>query len=292
MPVRKSKVLWVDCENGLGQVGEMVKTISTKFLGLPDVPEDLIMWNLNDSEGDTVEELLQEFRPDSAIIDTLRTMFPEMERKNWDASQQVKEFRLKYMSPYRCAITGVHHIRKPNEEVINPKDRLETTEDLAEWFNKASGARALINQSDVRYGIEKGVTKGTKCFRGFERVRGKTPTWLLVEVADEETGEPIGFRELTGWDAVSEDDQKFFKTLPDKFRFKDAKLLFKSLFGTDRDQTVLDALNRLVYQAKVLRKLDGKKGYEKAVAAVVRPKNWTRQKNSWVSSGSGSLPSE
>src|SRR5882724_12138908 len=46
-PVRQGPVLYMDCENGLVQVEEVVSRLST-FLGLANRPSELKLWNLND----------------------------------------------------------------------------------------------------------------------------------------------------------------------------------------------------------------------------------------------------
>jgi RecA-family ATPase len=118
-PIRKGRVLWMDCENGLGQVNGMLESIS-RFLGLAEVPPDLLLWNLNDAgedfgaTGHQFQDLVRHYAPTWVIIDTLKTMFVGIETKNETATAVYKALR-KLMADLQCSITGVHHPRKAND---------------------------------------------------------------------------------------------------------------------------------------------------------------------------------
>ena len=48
--VRPGRVLYMDSENGIAQVWDTISRVSS-FLGLAEVPEGLLAWNLNDAAG-------------------------------------------------------------------------------------------------------------------------------------------------------------------------------------------------------------------------------------------------
>ena len=74
--VHQGRVLYLDFENGLGQVAEMIDSL-LKHLGLKEAPENLVLWNLNDSSpkwvqtGHSLRDMVQEVEP--AIRQMLRT---------------------------------------------------------------------------------------------------------------------------------------------------------------------------------------------------------------------------
>src|SRR5206468_11574380 len=83
------------------------------------------------------------------IIDSLRAYRPDAEERNCNASAVMNELR-KLAREYGTAFLLIHHIRKPGEDGTPP---LEGERVLA-WLNMACGARALINQSDVRIAFD------------------------------------------------------------------------------------------------------------------------------------------
>jgi len=267
-PVRQGRVLWMDCENGLGQVDGMLDKIS-KFLGLPQAPADLLLWNLNDAgedfgaPGHQFEDIVRRHDPDWVLIDTLKTMFVGVESKNETAAECYRFLR-KLMSEVQCSITGVHHPRKKGE--LRELESLETTSDPRGWFDEASGAKSLITNCDVRLGIDKPVSRNSDlAIRGFERVTGEIPLILVSRVLDEQSESPVGYRLVTGADAVTNPEhRRLWDVLPPEFRFKDAK----EAYGKG-DQATLNALNKLMSAGILRKREDGR--YEKTVELNLPP---------------------
>jgi hypothetical protein len=261
-PVRQGRVLWMDCENGLGQVNALLETISG-FLNLPKVPDNLRLWNYNDVSKDfgaattAFVRMLKQHKPDWVIIDTLKTLFEGIESKNDNAIAMYK-FMRQLMAELQCTITGVHHPRKKGNDPRFSVPPLETTNDPWGWFQEASGARSLITNTDVRIGIDKAVTKNADLVvRGFERVNGEFPSLLLARVVDEARDAPIGYRLLTGPDVITNPEHRaLWNSLPKVFRFKDAKAVYGKA-----DAAVAHALKRFQTGNLLGKREDGQ--YEK-----------------------------
>jgi len=254
---RRGRVLYLDCENGLADVDGIVSQVSAFLSVCP--PDDLRLWNLNDSDAGTpLDSLIKEVAPTWVIIDPLKAFFPDIERASGDAIKAYQQLR-HLMQSYQCSITGVHHLRKPSQRPDESPASLAEA-NFREWFYQARGPRELINGCDVRFGVDLPRFAGdhTKLlFRGFGRVRGDTSLMRLVRVLDDD-GEPQGFRQLCGIELLnSADQQAAYNRLPDQFRFKEAI----TAYGRG-DQATTDFLSNCI-TAGILRKLEGRRGYEK-----------------------------
>ena len=236
-PVRQGRVLYLDYENGLGAASELITRLSA-HLGLAEEPEDLLLWNLNDSPpkwdhtGYTALDMIREVSPALVIIDSLSSYCPEIEEKNGVAIQELQSLR-KIIRDCGTTIIGVHHLKKPSDNPQFAPASLQT-EDLRRWFLQARGARALINSSDVRLGVDHPDRSGASNFpeevalvlRGFGRVRGEIPLTYLARVRDED-GEPLGYRRVTGESLLfNSDHSSAYSKLPDRFRFKEAQDIY------------------------------------------------------------------
>jgi hypothetical protein len=169
------------------------------------------------------------------IADPLKVFFPNIEKDSKgtiDAYRSLRDIR----SRYHCAITGIHHIRKPVDQNRVWLDK----HSLGDWFLQARGPRELINGCDVRIGVDRPygyVGDDQLVIRGFRRVDGEFPMERIARVLDGD-GEPQGFRRLSGIDLLDNPDQKSaFRALPERFPFK----LAKSTYGRE-DQATLDFL--------------------------------------------------
>ena len=153
--VKRGRVLYLDFENGLEQVGQMIGQLM-KYLKLPKAPKGLQLWNYNDcSEGwskDDLESMIKDSKSDLVIIDSLTALYPDIETKNDTAKALYQNFR-RLMRTYDVSILGVHHLKKPSENPKASKPSLEG-DDWRNWFLQARGARALINDCDIRLGVD------------------------------------------------------------------------------------------------------------------------------------------
>ena len=269
-PVRKGRVLYMDSEDGLGQVDDMVHQLS-KHLGVEEPLDDLLLWNVNDlpegygQKGRGFEDMIKAVNPDLVIMDPLNAVYPGIERDNSTATLAYKHLRT-IMSKTRCTVVGVHHTRKTDSENRRDNEPLEIA-DIGEWFQQARGPRVLINGSDVRLGIDKPAKShirgddGEIVLRGFERVRGEIPAIRIARVMDDD-GEPCGYDQLSGAKLLgNEDQQQAFGRLPERFRFKEAKRIYGKA-----DQATTDFLNKCI-AAGILRKVTKGK-YEKLGPSV------------------------
>jgi hypothetical protein len=260
---RRGRVLYLDCENGLAEVESIVWQVAG-CLGITP-PDDLLLWNLNDSdERPPLDRLIEEAKPTWIIVDPLKAFYHDIEHKTENVTKAYQGLR-RLMQTHKCSITGIHHIRKPSEHSDDVRPSLEGAT-FRDWFNQARGARELINGCDMRLGVDLQQRAGDDSklvVRGFGRVRGDTSLIRLIRVLDDD-GEPQGFRQLCGVELLNNLDQReAYARLPEQFRFKEA------LAAYDRgDQATTDFLKNC-FAAGILKKLEGRSGYEKISAEPV-----------------------
>jgi hypothetical protein len=234
-PTAKGRVVIADYENGLGDMNELLHRIS-RFLGLPEPPENLFLWSLHDASttfgklGLTMTDLLREVRPMLAVIDSLSAFSPQGEEKNSSASGLMLELR--GIARYGMSILLVHHRRKQSRKADESAGALESAH-LQSWFQECRGASALINSSDIRLGVDvPDVASSSKdevalVLRGFGRVRGEIGPFYLARDRDE-NGDPAGYRALSGAELlINPEQQSALAVLPPTFRFKQAKQAYR-----------------------------------------------------------------
>jgi AAA domain len=227
------RVLYLDFENGLSQVDELMRFLA-RHLELSGVPENLLLWNYNNApptwKPEHLAAMVADARPTWVILDSLTAYVPEIEEKASVATREFQGLR-KIMRENQTAISGVHHLRKPSNKPDEAAPPLE--ENPHGWFLQARGSRALVNGSDVRIGIDRPSTNVGISSReialvlgGFGRVRGNLPTTFISRVLDEDD-EPIGYEKLTGASLLfnPEQEQAYMK-LPTSVRFKDAQRIY------------------------------------------------------------------
>ncbi len=117
-PVSTGRVLYLDFENGLGDVEEMVTRLS-RHLGLTGVPEDLLLWNFNDApsrwEPAQLAQMIREAKPVWVVVDSLGAFAPDIEEKASIVTRVYQEFR-KSIRECGTSITAMHHLRKPSSK--------------------------------------------------------------------------------------------------------------------------------------------------------------------------------
>ena len=113
---------------------------------------------------------------------------------------------------------------------------------VLDWLLQACGPRALINQTDVRLGmdakpgpkrVEAQINSRSKTLdeigivvKTFTRLRGEAGPRYLARRLDEE-GEPLGYRLLAGPELLFNSDQEqFFRRLKESSTFKDVQLTY------------------------------------------------------------------
>jgi len=231
---RQGRVVIADFENGIADSCEMIERIS-HFLGLPGPPSEdqFLIWTLNDclprygQVGHDLLDMLQDVKPALAIIDSLGSSNPEAEEKNSSATRMLQQFR-KLGRDHGTTSVPVHHRRKQSRKAEESAGPLESTMHPRRWFQDARGASALVNGADIRLGVDdpdlSAVQKNEVALvvRGYGRIRGEIGPLYLARVPDE-TGEPVGYRLVTGPELLNEDQRAAFGKLSQHFTFKDAK---------------------------------------------------------------------
>lgn len=263
--VKRGRVLYLDYENGAGEARRIIEGILTS-LRLEEPAESFLYWTQDRmtsrwSQRSGPYKIIQDFRPDLVIIDSLSAFDPRMEETNSNANRTVAALR-GVSRDYGCAVLLTHHLAKPQKG--RESEPLETC-DLNRWFFRTRGASALINSTDVRLGVAKpsrrpasatqSVQETALVLRGFARVRGEIPLMYVARIFDEQ-GQAMGYRNLTGSQLLFNSDQEAaFKALRRRFRFKDARLAYGR-----GDQATADFLKKCE-ALQIVRKV--KEGYEK-----------------------------
>jgi len=233
--VSQGPVLYLDFENGLGDVDELVGRLS-RHLGLPQAPENLLTWNYNNASprwaASQLPEMIRDVRPAWVLIDSLSGFAPECEEKASNVTHVFQSFR-KSISECGTAITVVHHLKKPSVKPQEAPPPLE--ENPRQWFLQVRGSGNLINACDIRIGVATSVK--AKHFEdlngrshdvalvlgGYGRIRGKIATTFVARALDEDD-EPLGYDELAGVSLLFNQEQEdAYPRLPAVFKFKDAQ---------------------------------------------------------------------
>ena len=225
LPVRRGRVLFVDYENSLADAHWIMKQ-QRQHLGLASFPHTFQLWPMHlDPLQDKVEDVIASFRPDFVILDSLRSFNPRMEGDNTTATEQIKSLRLT-AAESGTAFLLVHHVSKQRQR-NQGRANLEQAE-IMDWLLRSSGARAVINQTDVRLAVARRgrSDEAALILRGHFRTRGEVGPFLLRRKRAE-GGAPLGYERVAVNGALLENTEQeaFFARLPEAFSFKEARLL-------------------------------------------------------------------
>jgi hypothetical protein len=219
-PTRAGRVLYLDLENGPQSVLDVARTLCA-HLGIERFPNEFLV-----PRDETVHELsdiVPAFSPTLVIVDTLRAYNPRAEMANDEMGQLLGNLRSLARSQH-CTILLLHHIRKPGE---NGVPALEDTPPLV-WLLQASGARALINQTNTRIALDykRGAGGGALIMRSFVKLKGDSGPVHIERACDSEE-EPVGYRRLADASLLRNEDQEdAYERLPEHFRFKEAMAVY------------------------------------------------------------------
>ena len=272
--VKQGRVLYVDLENGLEGILGLTRSLA-KHLGIAEVPKDFLLLTEPDNLH-VLGSIVAEYRPVLVIVDSLRAFRPDAEAKNENAASLLNALHA-IAKKYRTAFLLIHHIKKPGE---NGVPALEDTPAMT-WLLQACGARALVNQSDVRIafdktaGMQRFVSESNKAksgksvseevglvVKGFARLRAEFGPLYLARDFDDE-GSPVGYRQMTGLELLfNPEQQSAFQRLPGSFRFKQAMAIYGRA-----DQATSDFLQKCI-RVEILRK-PAKGAYEKVETSGV-----------------------
>jgi hypothetical protein len=215
-----NKVLLVDLENSQAALNGLIDTISG-YLGLPHPPEDFRILSFPDAPD--VEREILAFRPALVIIDALRGFNPEAEEKNSVSGKMLSQLH-KLAVRIKAAIIFVHHLRK--EDRKNPAAGTLVATPVMDWLQEVSGARALVNQTDVRVGIEaQSIGETEIVLKGHYKLSGEFGPWHIGRVYGDE-GEPLGYRRLRGFELLSQEHRDAYKKLESESTYTQARKAF------------------------------------------------------------------
>jgi hypothetical protein len=234
-PVSRGRVLYIDFENGLGGVEDLVSQLAS-HLGLPTASEDLLLFNFNDSppkwEPSNLGEMVADLRPEWIIIDPIAAYAPEIDSKNDCVTRTYHALR-GILKDNSTTATMIHHIRKLPTQPGVTVPGLE--DDTRGWFQQARGPRQLINGADIRIGIDKcrradawteldgRSVEVALVLAGFGRLRETIEPMYLGRVLGEDD-KPMGYEQLRGASLLfNSDRQAAYGKLPDPFTFTQAK---------------------------------------------------------------------
>ncbi len=220
--VKQGRVLYFDLENGREAILGLARSICG-HLGIPEFPPEFFILQDN-GNAPSLAEAAETFKPSLVIVDTLRAFQPAAE-KNDEIAKFLQDGR-KVARSVNCAVLLLHHVRKPGEDGAPP---LEDTP-ILEWLTEASGARALINQTNTRIAFDTarrvGANDAAFVMKSFVKVKGESGPFYLERVCNDE-GDPIGYRSMAGVHLLGNLIQEAaFNQLPRQFAFKDAKRIY------------------------------------------------------------------
>jgi hypothetical protein len=220
MPTVASPVLYIDGENGPLN-SKVLRDALSRHLGLKACPENF-HYSFGPSDLNELGRRVARVRPALVVIDTLRAFDPTIEQDNTTAGTLIQSLR-RLTKTYGTAFLLIHHTRKKNDKPGATVFNIETTPVMT-WMEQACGARALINQTDLRMAIDRSPKNpNVLVVRAALRVRGDVGTFHLIRILDGD-GEPIGYVRQAGVQFLENPDhQKCFAMLPQSFSFKDAK---------------------------------------------------------------------
>ena len=260
MRTAEGPVVYLDCENGPLN-SQALRDSLLQHLGLPKCPK-MFFFCYNISNIHHLARILKAIKPVLVIIDTLRSFDPNAEENNTKAGEFIRSLR-GLCQEYKTSFLIVHHTKKPQQGggLFNTSPNLELADSSLQWFNQACGARALVNQTDFRIGIDQtSQANASLVVRGNVRVRGEFGPFFLARAFDDDE-QPIGYRRLSGVEFLMTDQQAAFNKLPLAFTLKVAK----TEYGR-QDQATIDFLKKCI-QLGIVRKVERGK-YEKVIHAT------------------------
>jgi hypothetical protein len=259
MRTSEGPVVYLDCENGPLD-SQALRDSLLQHLGLPKCPNSFFSC-YNVSDINPLAPILKAIKPVLVIIDTLRSFDPNAEENNTKAGRFIRSLR-GLCQEYKTSFLIIHHTKKPQQSGgLFPSANLEVADSSLQWLNQACGARALVNQTDFRVGIDQASqANASLVVRGHVRVRGEFGPFFLTRAFDDDE-QPIGYRRLSGVEFLINDQQAAFNKLPLAFTFKVAK----TEYGR-KDQATVDFLKKCI-QLGIVKKVERGK-YEKVVHAT------------------------
>jgi hypothetical protein len=255
----QAAVLYLDLENGWSGSRALRDSV-LRHLGLQGCPPGfLCAQDIRDLR--TLTAAIEAAKPALVVIDSLRSFDFKVEENNRQAGEFLQALR-KLCQQYGVSFLLIHHIKKQEKKTFLQGGASLETDPVVQWMALACGARAPVNQSDVRIGVDRS-SKPNACLiiRGHVRITGEVGPFYLERAFDDDE-QPIGYKRLSGVELLdNKDQQSAFDKLPLAFSFKEAK----ASYGR-HDQATADFLSKCL-RFGILRK-PTKGRYEKVPRAT------------------------
>lgn len=195
MPTKQKRVLLVDYENPRRSLLQMLESLE-KHLKVGETSGEQLLILLGPTQAQ-VWAAVEQFEPGLVIVDALRQFDPKAETGSEYAAQLFNK-----LSTYSASWLLIHHPRKEPKDGDSKPVSLLNAPRVVDWLQVASGARALINQSMVRIGVE--AIKDNRAdlvMKWNVKADGDQGPVMVVRVLDEE-GEPSGYAKAEGGDLL------------------------------------------------------------------------------------------
>jgi AAA domain len=244
-------VVYMDCENGASN-SQGLRDSLLRHLSLPECPPNFLSC-CDISDIKHLASVVAELKPVLVVIDTLRSFDATAEKDNTAAGQFIKALRT-MGNTSKTAFLLIHHVKKQDAGFFTGPPGIEGVP-VIQWLNQSCGARGLINQTDVRIGVDSTTrVDASLVVRAHLRVQGEIGPFYLERTLDEDQ-QPIGYRRLSGVVELlgNKIQEGAFNELPDTFTFKDAK--FK--YGRQQ-QATSDFLSKCVQLGLVQKLVRGR----------------------------------
>lgn len=238
-------VLCADYENSEKGFYKTVECLC-EYLKIPEIPDNLLFYHFPES----IEQLKLEIakhKPALVIVDALRGLDPAMEKDATAAATQLRNLH-KVAEYYHCAFLLLHHIKKIDRKEEPPKI---TACPIMEWLEQASGSRALVNQTDARFGVEASDGDTAMIMRGHFKLEGEVGPYHIRRDYDDQ-GQAIGYGRITGLALLSQIERDRYTKLPGTFTWKEAENL---LFPGKKGGKALSQLIHRALSASILSKI-------------------------------------
>lgn len=221
LPTRQCNVLYVDFENSAAELDRVMDQLS-EFLSIDGDPPAFRV--LQYPENKTAIELeIKAFQPKLVIVDALRGLDPKAE-KDAEATMLCLDWLHKKSAKYHAAFLVLHHTRKPDQK--DPPPKLSAlSHNVMAWLLQASGSRALVNQTEARFAIEdSNLGDASLIMRGHVKLTGEVGPWYIERVYDPESDTPLGYKQVSGLQVLSQADRERYLRLPQRFNWTEAEI--------------------------------------------------------------------
>jgi hypothetical protein len=226
LKTRKARVLYVDFENSIIDLNETLDNLSI-FLGQP-IPESFRVLHFPGSYAEFLKAI-EEHKPELVIIDALRGFNPKAEKEPDVMAAMLGQLR-KLAVEKTCTFEILHHLRKPDQK-LPPRELADMSCSFIEWSLQAAGTRALINQTEARFGVENyTVGDASLIMRGHFKLKGEVGPWKIRRVFDNQEN-ALGYERIVGLELLTQPDRERYLKLPESFTWSDAESILSMKAG-------------------------------------------------------------